>query len=64
MSGLEPAYVSECVATAIRLADQGGGDDEIVVDYQSRQVSKKVVKAIFSYIPYIKENVWGTSHES
>lgn len=64
MSGLEPAYVCECVATAIRLADQGGGDDEIVVDYQSRQVSKKVVKAIFSYIPYIKENVWGTSHES
>ena len=63
MSGLEPEYVCECVATEIDLAEQYGSGCEDVIDYLPKHVSEKVVKAIFSYIPYIKENVWGSSHE-
>jgi UDP-N-acetylglucosamine 2-epimerase len=57
MTGLKPERVLE----GMRLAEQQAGDApglEIVRDYDVPNVSVKVARIVFSYIEYVRQNVW------
>ena len=59
MSGLVP----ERVVQAIRVVTSQHSRDDFepgrVADYEGGQVSKKVVRAIYSYVHYVNRTVWG-----
>lgn len=59
MSGLEPDRVLQ----AIRVVTSQFAHDDFqpgkVGDYDGGQVSKKVVRAIYSYVDYVNRTVWG-----
>ena len=58
MTGLEPRNVLEALAVVI---DQSKGDNRafrMVRDYESTNVSKKVVRIILSYVDYVNHNMW------
>lgn len=58
LTGLEPDHVLRCLDIVLQ---QPRGDQRLllpVADYQSPNVSEKVVRIIHSYTPYIRRTVW------
>jgi len=58
LTGLEPDHVLRCLDIVLK---QPRGDQRLllpVADYQSPNVSEKVVRIVHSYTPYIRRTVW------
>lgn len=53
MSGLDSESIQRCVDLVLASADL-----EPIKDYSSKNVSKKVVRWIYSYIPYVNRMIW------
>lgn len=58
MSGLTAKHILNSVQLAIRQASAGGRPFQLVKDYDTDNVSKKVVRTIFSYTEYVNRTVW------
>ena len=61
MSGLNHERVLECIALAISHHSEGKRTFKLVQDYNVDNVSKKIVRIIYSYTDYIRRTVWGMS---
>ncbi len=61
MSGLEPARVVQAIHVVTSQFDRDDFEPGRVGDYDGGQVSKKVVRAIYSYVDYVNRTVWGRS---
>ena len=57
MSGLKVANVIQSIKITIDLFKRKIKMKSIQ-DYESEHTSKKILKAIYSYIEYVNENVW------
>ena len=57
MSGLKKDRILDAVRVTIDMTAQAQNSDP-VADYQSRSVSKKVLKAVLSNIDYVNRTVW------
>lgn len=58
MSGLEPDRVLQSIELAQRQTAAWGRDPVTVGDYDTVDVSRKVVRIVLSYVDYINNNVW------
>lgn len=58
MSGLEPARVLEAIAVNIAHHAAGGRPFRLVGDYDTENVSRKVLRIVLSYTDYVKRTVW------
>ena len=61
MSGLEPARVVQAIHVITSQFERDDYQPGKVSDYDGGQVSKKVVRAIYSYVDYVNRTVWGRS---
>jgi UDP-N-acetylglucosamine 2-epimerase (non-hydrolysing) len=61
MCGLKPERVIESINIVTAQHDKGSRQFKIVKDYDTGNVSKKVVRIIMSYTDYINRNVWKKS---
>jgi UDP-N-acetylglucosamine 2-epimerase (non-hydrolysing) len=64
MSTLAPDRVVQAVSVAIAQRSRSARAFRMVDDYQSQNVSKKVVRIILSYVDYVNRTVWHKSHQS
>ena len=58
MCGLQQKYVLNAVETVVAHADRYQRVFRAVQDYQAPVVSKKVVRILLSYTPYVNRTVW------
>jgi UDP-N-acetylglucosamine 2-epimerase (non-hydrolysing) len=58
MCGLKPENVLNAVEVIVAQARGGDSPFRLVPDYEPRNVSKKVVRIILSYVEYINRTVW------
>jgi len=58
MSGLNPENVLNAVEVVVAQGREGESPFRMVPDYEPRNVSKKVVRIILSYVEYINRTVW------
>ncbi len=61
MSGLEPERVVQAIHVVTSQFARDDYEPGRVGDYDGGQVSKKVVRAIYSYVDYVNRTVWGRS---
>lgn len=61
MSGLAPERVLESIAIVISHQAEGPRPFRLVPDYDTSNVSKKVVRIIYSYTDYVNRTVWKKS---
>jgi UDP-N-acetylglucosamine 2-epimerase (non-hydrolysing) len=61
MSGLKPERVVQAVHVVTSQFERDDYEPGRVGDYDGGQVSKKVVRAIYSYVDYVNRTVWGRS---
>ena len=61
MSGLEPERVVQAIHVVTSQFERENYEPGRVGDYDGGQVSKKVVRTIYSYVDYINRTVWGRS---
>ena len=61
MSGLEPERVVQAIRVVTSQFVREDYESGRVGDYDGGQVSKKVVRAIYSYVDYVNRTVWGRS---
>lgn len=61
MSGLAPERVLESIAIVISHQAEGPRPFKLVPDYDTSNVSKKVVRIIYSYTDYVNRTVWKKS---
>jgi UDP-N-acetylglucosamine 2-epimerase (non-hydrolysing) len=59
MSGLKPERVVQAIHVVTSQFDRNDYEPGKVSDYDGGQVSKKVVRAIYSYVDYVNRTVWG-----
>lgn len=62
MSGLKPERVIQAIRVVRSQFDRDDFEPGRVSDYEGGQVSKKVVRAIYSYVDYVNRTVWGRPH--
>ena len=58
MSGLKPERVIQAINVVTSQFERGGRAPGRVRDYDADQVSKKVVRIIYSYVDYVNRTVW------
>ncbi len=58
MSGLDPANILDAIRVVIAQASKAKRPFGLVGDYDTENVSKKVVRIVFSYTDYINRTVW------
>jgi UDP-N-acetylglucosamine 2-epimerase (non-hydrolysing) len=58
MSGLKPERVIQAINVVTSQFERGGRAPGRVRDYAADQVSKKVVRIIYSYVDYVNRTVW------
>lgn len=58
MCGLEPERVLEAIDVVTRQQQAGAGSARIVQDYDTHNVSRKIVRIILSYTDYVNRVVW------
>lgn len=58
MSGLKPERVIQAIKVVTSQFEREDFQPGRVDDYESGQVSKKVVRAIYSYVDYVNRTVW------
>jgi len=58
MTGLDPAHIMESIRLVISHASRDRRPFRMVEDYGVDNVSKKVVRTIFSYTGYVNRTVW------
>ncbi|TFG59287.1 MAG: UDP-N-acetylglucosamine 2-epimerase (non-hydrolyzing) [Deltaproteobacteria bacterium] len=58
MCGLKPEHVLNAVGVVVAQAREGDVPFRPVPDYEPRNVSKKVVRIILSYVEYVNRTVW------
>ena len=58
MCGLEPQRVLEAIEVVTRQRQAGAGSARIVQDYDTDNVSQKVLRIILSYTDYVNRVVW------
>jgi UDP-N-acetylglucosamine 2-epimerase (non-hydrolysing) len=58
MCGLEPQRVLDAIDVVTRQCQEGAGSARIVQDYDTDNVSQKVVRIILSYTDYVNRVVW------
>jgi UDP-N-acetylglucosamine 2-epimerase (non-hydrolysing) len=58
MCGLEPQRVLEAIEVVTRQRQTGAGSARIVQDYDTDNVSQKVLRIILSYTDYVNRVVW------
>lgn len=58
MSSLNPERVLQCITIVTRQYSESGNKVKIVSDYDSENISTKVVRTIMSYTDYVLHNVW------
>jgi UDP-N-acetylglucosamine 2-epimerase (non-hydrolysing) len=61
MSGLKPERVVQTVHVVTSQFERDDYEPGRVGDYDGGQVSKKVVRVIYSYVDYVNRTVWGRS---
>jgi UDP-N-acetylglucosamine 2-epimerase (non-hydrolysing) len=61
MSGLEPERVVQAIHVVTSQFERDDYQPGRVSDYDGGQVSKKVVRTIYSYVDYVNRTVWGRS---
>jgi UDP-N-acetylglucosamine 2-epimerase (non-hydrolysing) len=61
MSGLKPERVVQAIHVVTSQFEQEEYEPGRVDDYDGGRVSKKVVRAIYSYVDYVNRTVWGRS---
>jgi UDP-N-acetylglucosamine 2-epimerase (non-hydrolysing) len=61
MSGLKPERVVQAVHVVTSQFERDDYEPGRVGDYDGGQVSKKVVRVIYSYVDYVNRTVWGRS---
>jgi len=64
MSNLEPERVVQAIHVVTSQFQRDDYEPGRVADYDGGQVSKKVVRAIYSYVDYVNRTVWGRSRVS
>jgi UDP-N-acetylglucosamine 2-epimerase (non-hydrolysing) len=58
MCGLKPENVLNAVEVVVAQTKEGNSPFRLVPDYEPRNVSKKVVRIILSYVEYVNRTVW------
>jgi UDP-N-acetylglucosamine 2-epimerase len=58
MSGLKPESVLECIQIITSQESSKIQNHKMVPDYETENVSNKIVRIIFSYVDYINRTVW------
>src|SRR5512139_3277408 len=58
MCGLKPDAVLDAVEVVVAQTSKGSSPFRMVPDYESPNVSKKVVRIILSYVEYVNRTVW------
>jgi UDP-N-acetylglucosamine 2-epimerase (non-hydrolysing) len=58
MCGLKPERVIEAVKTVVQQHSQSAPEHRVVPDYDTEDVSRKVVRIILSYTDYVNRTVW------
>ncbi|OGP99596.1 MAG: UDP-N-acetylglucosamine 2-epimerase [Deltaproteobacteria bacterium RBG_19FT_COMBO_60_16] len=58
MCGLKPDHVLKAVEVVVAHSGEGEHPFRVVPDYEPRNVSKKVVRIILSYVEYVNRTVW------
>jgi UDP-N-acetylglucosamine 2-epimerase (non-hydrolysing) len=58
MSGVEKQYVTDAVRVIVSQHSREKRVMPSVDDYEARQVSKKILRVVMSYIPYVNRTVW------
>jgi UDP-N-acetylglucosamine 2-epimerase (non-hydrolysing) len=58
MCGLKPERVIEAVKTVVQQQSRRAAEHKVVPDYDTADVSRKVVRIILSYTDYINRTVW------
>ena len=61
MSGLKQQYVIDAVKVIIAQHEKDERIMNVVDDYEAGNVSKKILRIVMSYIPYINRTVWSKS---
>ena len=61
MSGLKPERVIQAINVVTSQFERSDYEPGRVADYDGGQVSKKVVRTIYSYVDYVNRTVWGRS---
>ena len=61
MSGLDPERVVQAIHVVTSQFEREDYVPGRVGDYEGGQVSKKVVRTIYSYVDYVNRTVWGRS---
>jgi len=64
MSGLKPASVLNAVELVVRHQSQSRSAFRVVPDYEPDNVSRKIVRLIFSYTDYVNRVVWRKSDQT
>jgi len=58
MCGLKPENVLNAVEVVVAQTKEGNSPFRLVPDYEPRNVSRKVVRIILSYVEYVNRTVW------
>jgi UDP-N-acetylglucosamine 2-epimerase (non-hydrolysing) len=58
MCGLKPENVLNAVEVVVAQTGEGNPPFRTAPDYEPRNVSKKVVRIILSYVEYVNRTVW------
>ena len=58
MCGLKEKNVLKAIDVVVAQALKGNSPFRMVADYEPRNVSKKVVRIILSYVEYVNRTVW------
>jgi UDP-N-acetylglucosamine 2-epimerase (non-hydrolysing) len=59
MSGLDPQRVMDSIAIVTSQQATAERPFRLIPDYDTNNVSKKVVRIIYSYVDYVNRTVWG-----
>ena len=58
MSGLKPEHVLDSVNLVINQKARSPNFPSPVVDYETSEVSKKIVRIVYSYVDYVNRYQW------
>jgi len=58
MCGLKEKNILKAIEVTVAQTQEGNSPFRMVADYEPRNVSKKVVRIILSYVEYVNRTVW------